>query len=300
MSSSKDNTRSKSDKATVYEIITERIIERIETEGRLPWHKPWIEGFARNLVSKKHYRGSNVWLLNMAPFTSPYWLTFKQAQSLGGTVRKGEKGWPVVYWQWFETKDKLTGETKNVPLLRYYTVFNLQQCEGIEAPESDSRVMNAVESLDACESVIQGMSKRPEIRHERNQAFYSPQFDYVNMPKKEMFHDAPSYYHTLFHELTHSTGHESRLGRLKGDAVLAKFGSEPYAKEELVAELGASYLSGVAGIQSTQEDNSIAYLQGWIKALKNDPKLLVQASAQAQKAADFILGTTFESEGTED
>lgn len=294
MSSDQDTTRAKSDKATVYEIITERIIERIETEGRLPWHKPWIEGFARNLASKKHYRGSNVWLLNMAPFSSPYWLTFKQAKDQGGTVKKGEKGWPVVYWQWIETKDKVTGEKKTVPLLRYYTVFNLEQCEGIEAPATESRRMNTLESIEECERVIHDMPRRPEVRHERNQAFYSPQFDYVNMPKKEMFHDAPGYYHTLFHELTHATGHESRLGRLKGDAVLAKFGSEPYAKEELVAELGASYLSGVAGIQPTQEDNSIAYLQGWIKALKNDPKLLIQASAQAQKAADYILGVKFE------
>jgi len=294
MSSENNTTRSKADKASVYEIITERIVERIEKEGRLPWSKPWIEGFPCNLVSKKHYRGSNVWLLNMAPFCSPYWLTFKQAQSLGGTVKKGEKGWPVVYWQWFETKDKLTGDDKRVPILRYYTVFNLEQCEGIEAPASESRRMNSDESIEACDSIVTGMKKRPEIKHERAQAFYSPMFDYVNMPKKEMFNDAPGYYHTLFHELTHATGHESRLGRLKGDAVLAKFGSEPYAKEELVAELGASYLSGVAGIQSTQEDNSIAYLQGWIKALKNDPKLLVQASAQAQKAADYILGTTFE------
>lgn len=292
--SAHDSTDSKPSKASVYEIITERIIERIETEGRLPWHKPWIEGFARNLVSKKHYRGSNVWLLNMAPFSSPHWLTFKQAQQLGGTVRKGEKGWPVVYWSWFKSKDKLTGEEKTFPILKYYTVFNLQQCEGIEAPATEGKRMNSDESIEECERVIKTMRKRPDIKHEANQAFYNPRFDYVNMPNKEMFHDAPGYYHTLFHELTHATGHESRLGRLKGDAVLAKFGSEPYAKEELVAELGASYLSGVAGIQASQEDNSIAYLQGWIKALKNDPKLLVQASAQAQKAADYILGVTFE------
>jgi antirestriction protein ArdC len=298
-SSDNTTTRPKTDKASVYEIITERIIERIETEGRLPWHKPWIDGFARNLVSKKHYRGSNVWLLNMAPFTSPYWLTFKQAKELGGSVRKGEKGWPVVYWNWFETKDKLTGENKTVPILKYYTVFNLEQCEGIETPASESKSMNTDESLEACEQVIKAMPKRPEIRHERNEAFYMPRFDYVNIPKKEMFHDAPSYYHVLFHELTHATGHESRLGRLKGDSMLAKFGSEPYAKEELVAELGASYLSGVAGIQATQEDNSIAYLQGWIKALKNDPKLLVQASAQAQKAADFILNVKLGEKGEE-
>ena len=278
----------------VYEIVTERIIERIEKEGRLPWSKPWVHEAPKNLVSGKTYSGFNLWLLLMAPYCSPYFVTFKQAQKLGGTVKKGEKGWPVIFWSFIEKEGKTPGKVENIPFIRYYTVFNVEQCEGLETPPLNSRAVNTHESLAACDSIVRGMRKAPEITHNEARAYYSPKQDRVNMPRLEAFNDSPSYYHTLFHELTHSTGHESRLNRLKGDEALARFGSEPYAKEELVAEMGAAYLSGVAGIESSQEDRTIAYLQGWLSAIKQDPKLLVQAAAQAQKAADYILGTKHE------
>jgi len=279
------------DKTTVYEVITNRIIERIESEGVLPWRKPWIGGLPKNLISGKDYRGSNVWMLNMMPHSSPYWLTYKQAQTLGGNVRKGESGTPVTFWQFYEKKDE---PNKRIPMIKYYTVFNLEQCDGIGAPIVEGNRMSPTESLEQCDAIISAMPKLPEIRHEQARAFYSPQFDYVNMPSKELFGCAEGYYHVLFHELAHATGHATRLNRLTSVEELGQFGSAPYAKEELVAELGASYLSGIAGIQLTQEDNSVAYLQGWLKALKNDPKLLIQASGQAQKAADYILRTTFD------
>jgi antirestriction protein ArdC len=238
-------------------------------------------------------------MLLAAGYSSPFFLTFKQAKELGGTVRKGEKGWPVVYWIWFKKENKETGKKEQVPVLKYYTVFNVEQCEGIEVPTLTEKPINTVESLEQCDALVANMPKAPRIEHKEAQAYYSPTKDMVNMPRKDSFRDAPSYYHTLFHELTHATGHESRLGRLKGTALLARFGSEPYAKEELVAEMGASYLSGIAGIQATQEDQTVAYIQGWLEALKKDPKLLIHAAAQAQKAADFILGVTHEEQEEE-
>lgn len=283
----------------VYEIVTERLLERIEKEGRLPWAKPWVHEAPKNLISGKIYHGFNLWLLLMAPYCSPYFLTFKQCQARGGTVKKGEKGWPVIFWSFIEKEGKNPGTTENIPFIRYYTVFNVEQCEGLEVPPLNSRAINTNESLEACESIVRAMPKAPTITHQDARAYYSPMQDRVNMPRLEAFNDSPSYYHTLFHELTHATGHESRLARLKGQEALARFGSEPYAKEELVAEMGAAYLSGVAGIEASQEDQTVAYLQGWISRIKGDPKLLVQAAGQAQKAADFILGVKYnqESEG---
>jgi antirestriction protein ArdC len=290
--------------ANVYDIITERIIERIETEKRLPWRQPWKHylnaesGAPQNLVSKKPYRGVNVFLLACigSQYTTPFWLTFKQAQKLGGSIRKGQKGVPVVYWHWFEKKkNTLTNKPERVPVLKYYTVFNVDQCDGIDVPKLEAKPLNTVEAIAGCEAVFSNMPKAPKLTHGEAQAYYRPTTDTVNMPQRDSFRDAPSYYHTLFHELTHATGHESRLGRLK-TSELRGYGSEPYAKEELVAELGACFLSGHCGIEATQEDQSVAYLQGWLSALRKDPKLIVQASAQAQKAADYILGVTFEEE----
>ena len=286
---------------SVYEIITDRIIERIEKENRLPWKQPWKHylnaesGAPQNLVSRKPYRGVNVFLLACvgSQYDTPYWLTFKQATKLGGTVRKGEKGVPVVYWCWFEKKaGTLTSKPERVPVLKYYTVFNVAQCEGIEVPKLEAKPLNTVEAIEDCEKVFGNMPKAPRLTHLEARAYYRPIEDLINMPVRDSFKDAPSYYHTLFHEMTHATGHESRLGRLK-TSEMRGYGSEPYAKEELVAELGASFLSGHCGIQASQEDQSVAYLQGWLSALRKDPKLIVQASAQAQKAADYILGVKF-------
>jgi antirestriction protein ArdC len=180
------------------------------------------------------------------------------------------------------------GETENRKsiLLRYYTVFNLEQCEGIESPEP----VAAVNPIEQCESILERMPNPPRIEQDA-QACYRPSIDTVGMPARAAFHSAEEYYSTLFHELTHSTGHPSRVGR-EGIMTHNPFGSDPYSKEELVAEMGAAMLCGVAGIESRTLGNSAAYLQAWINKLKSDSRLIVSAASQAQKAADYILGRT--------
>jgi antirestriction protein ArdC len=225
-------------------------------------------------------------------YTTPFWLTFRQAQELGGHVRKGEKACPVVFWKWLDVERD--GEKERVPFLRYYGVFNVAQCEGIEAHvPSGTGASREHSPVETAERIVQGMPKRPEVKHGLAQAFYSPAGDFVGIPAPEQFRSREDYYSVLFHELTHSTGHESRLAR-KGvsgtDGSWSAFGSNPYAKEELVAELGAAFLCGQAGIVERTIDNSAAYVASWLSRLKDDPKLVVQAAAQAQKAADFILG----------
>jgi antirestriction protein ArdC len=276
---------------TVYEQITDRIIAMLE-KGTVPWRKPWNvqTGLPRNLVTKKAYRGINTFLLHAMSYESAYWLTFRQAQQLGGTVRKGEKACPVVFWKQLEVEDKKTGEVEKIPLLRFFYVFNVSQCDGLKnipAPvESHATVSTTAEEIVAM------MPKRPEIKHGLAKAFYSPGADIVAMPDRARFETEAGYFATLFHELTHATGAKSRLNR-PTLTESAGFGSNPYCKEELIAEMGAAFLCGQAGIENTME-NSAAYLQNWLEQLQNDKKLIVQAAAQAQKAADFILGTKFE------
>jgi antirestriction protein ArdC len=277
----------------VYEIITEKIIEKLE-KGEVPWHQPWIGGYPKNLISKKEYRGINVFLLGCQKYSSPYWVSYKQAQELGGNVRKGEHGTRVVFWKQLNVKDKDTEEEKMIPLLRYYTVFNLDQCEGIDEkriPQTDIR--QNFQPIDACERVVNGMQKRPDIRFEELRAYYHPGGDFVNMPKKETFDKEEFFYAVLFHELGHSTGHEKRLHR-KAQGDWSPFGSESYSKEELVAEMTAAFLCGTCQIENTTIDNSAAYIKSWLKKLKDDPKMVVLAGAQAQRASDYILGVTYD------
>ncbi|MGZ8938674.1 MAG: ArdC family protein, partial [Limisphaerales bacterium] len=225
---------------TVYEIVTERIVALLE-QGTVPWQKPWATSgedcMPRNLVSKKPYRGVNVFLLHAMSFESPHWLTYKQAQELGGNVRKGEKACPVVFWKWLDAKDEPNGEKKRIPLLRYYHVFNASQCEGIEVPATEKQG-RAHDPINSAEQIVAGMPKLPEIQHGRDRAAYSPAFDRVFMPTPEAFQTGEHYYSVLLHELTHATGHQTRLNR-KGvagsDGEWSAFGSTPYAKEELVA-----------------------------------------------------------------
>ena len=282
-------------KVDAYQVITDRIIGLLD-KGIVPWQKPWTSGQShpQNLISRKPYRGVNVFLLHAMSYESPYWLTYKQALAVGGNVRKREKACPVVFWKWLDVEDTADNAHKRVPFLRYYSVFNAAQCEGIEAhlpkPEESKREHSPIE---AGERIVSAMQRRPEIKHGLDRAFYSPSGDFIGMPSPERFRSGEEYYSVLFHELTHATGHESRLNR-KGVAGTegdwSAFGSTPYAKEELVAEMGAAFLCGHAGIVERTLENSAAYVQGWLSRLKDDPKLVVQAAAQAQKAADFILG----------
>jgi antirestriction protein ArdC len=269
----------------IYDQVTERIIALLE-KGTIPWRKPWTvqTGLPRNFISKKAYRGINTFLLHSMQYESPFWLTYRQALELGGHVRKGEKSCPVVFWKRLELEDKVTGETEKIPMLRFYYVFNVAQCEGLKNAPLPTVETPATKP----EEIIEAMPQRPEIKHGKALACYSPNADTVSMPDRARFDKDAGYFATLFHELVHSTGHPSRLNRLTL-IESAGFGSDPYCKEELVAEMGAAFLCGLAGIGETILENTAAYIQNWLEQLKNDRKLIVQAAAQAQKATDFIL-----------
>lgn len=277
-------------KQSVYERITDRIIEKLES-GVVPWKATWKgAGLPLNGVSKNLYRGINTLLLYSEGYASPYWVTFKQAKELGGSVKEGEKGTQVVFWKWLEVKDEESKEEKKIPLLRHYTVFNALQCDGLKlsAPELNG---DEPQGIEGCEAVVREFLKREKgltLEHKKSHPFYLPLQDLVNVPQISKFNSAEDYYLTLFHELCHSTGHAGRLDRdLKKPRG---FASKEYSKEELIAELGACFLAGYAGIEGEVLDDSASYINGWIKALKGDSKLLVHAGAQAQRAVDFILG----------
>jgi antirestriction protein ArdC len=287
-------------KVDPYQVITDRVITLLE-QGIVPWQKPWHGGqtLPRNLASGREYRGVNVFLLHAMSYASPFWLTFNQAKELGGTVRRGEKACPVVFWKWLEAEE--IGERKRIPFLRYYSVFNIAQCEGIPADKIPSLSATRREHTPIAEAerVVSAMPRRPEIKHGLDRAFYSPGGDFVGMPSPDQFRSGEEYYSVLFHELTHATGHETRSKR-KGvsgsDGEWSAFGSTPYAKEELVAEMGAAFLCGQAGIVERTLDNSAAYVGSWLQRLKEDRRLVVHAAAQAQKAADYVLGRQFAEE----
>jgi antirestriction protein ArdC len=286
-------------KADAYAAVTDRIIAALE-EGVVPWEKPWVSvqgEWPTSLQTGKPYRGVNVWLLSIESmlkgYTSPYWVTFKQAKERGGNVKAGAKGTTVVLFKpVVKTTENDEGEEveDRFWLLRNYTVFNLDQTEGIEMPEAEP--LPERDPIEACEAIVNGFLFGPTISHGGNRACYSPSLDSVRMPKMGQFDSSESYYGTLFHELAHSTGHESRLNR--AEMILPKpFGSEDYSKEELIAEMSAAMLSGIAGIEVPIERHA-GYIQHWLKVLKDDKKLVVQAASKAQKASDLILGVTAE------
>ena len=295
---------SQSPRKDVYQIVTDQILDLLD-KGAVPWHKPWKGGFAgmpKNGISKKPYRGINVFMLAITSevkgYDSPYWLSYKQAQSLGGNVKKGEKSTLVVFWKWLEKKttDKETGKEKidNIPFLRYYRVFNLAQCENIDESKLPEMPADDIPDLvfspiNACENVFGNMADCPPIYHDDGRAYYIPSKDEIHLPKREKFATIEDYYSTSFHELAHSTGHETRLGRHDKDKDL-HFGSETYSKEELVAEMGAAFLCGICGIGNMIIDNSAAYIDGWRRKIKGDKRLVVNSAAQAQKAVDYIIG----------
>jgi antirestriction protein ArdC len=273
----------------VYQIVTDQIISQLE-RGVVPWRKPWRTELPCNLISGKPYRGINVFLLGMQRRSSKYWLTFKQANQLGGHVRAGEKASVVTFWN--VGKEKLnakTGKLSKPFLLRYYNVFNATQIDGIDQLKLGNASL-PVPDIDACEKIVAGMPNAPK-RELSNAAWYKPSSDVVGMPPKNVFNSSEEFYSTLFHELTHSTGHGSRVGR-EGIQNLNSFGSESYSREELVAELGASMLCGITGISPVTLENSASYLQSWISKLRGDSKLILSAASAAQKASDYILGTS--------
>ena len=282
-----ETTKQKQD---VYEIITARIIEQLE-QGKIPWRQTWIEiGFPCNLITKRPYRGINIWLLLSLGFSKNYFLTFKQVKEAGGTIRQGEKSCPVVFWNWIEPKETDPEGTKPKPNLRYYSVFNIEQCEGI--PETLiptlTQQVKENEPIEVCSLVFEQMQKRPKVQHKENKAYYHPLFDFINMPNIKSFEDSEAYYDTLFHELVHSTGHKSRLNR-KELVHQAAMGGDEYSIEELVAEIGACYLNSFCGLNLNNFDNNVAYINGWLSRLKHDKRFIIYASGLSQRAVDYIL-----------
>jgi antirestriction protein ArdC len=273
--------------ASVYEIVTEQVIRQLES-GVAPWRKPWRTEIPCNLLSQKPYRGLNVFLLASQGYASRYWLTFNQANKLGGRIKQGEHSSLVTFWHIGEERRDTDGKKTRPFLLRYYRVFNLCQTEGIAEKLGLGESPRPVPSIEQCEAIVAGMPNAPHME-QSNAAWYRPSTDTVGMPARGLFSSSEEYYSTLFHELTHSTGHSSRVGR-EGIEILNTFGSESYSKEELVAEMGAAMLCGVTGIASATLQNSAAYLKTWIERLKSDSRLLVSAASAAQKAADYIRG----------
>jgi antirestriction protein ArdC len=285
----------------VYEIVADRIISALE-KGVIPWRKEWdaaaSDRLPINAQSGKPYRGINVLTLWCEQaekgYTSNQWVTYKQAQALGGNVRKGERSTPVVFWKFDKKVDKQTGEVDAYAFARYYSVFHVSQCDGLAAaaPEiaADRPAFTPLESAEIIAKRYLDSANAPRLRHGGARAYYTRELDYVQIPDRETFRSAQGYYSTLFHELAHSTGHSSRLDRLKDGALCSPFGSEDYSKEELTAEMTAAFLCAESSIANDATlNNSVAYIQSWLRVLKNDRGMVVSAAQRAQRAADYIL-----------
>lgn len=278
-------------KTSVYKMVTDRIIAQLN-QGIIPWEKPWtgISSGAYNRITKKPYSLVNQMILEH----NGEYATFKQWSNLGGKIKKGSKSEFVVFWKIqkkTETNDKGEEVTKSYPILRYYNVFHISQVDGVEPLEKPE--WNNVESIKEADRIISEYVKRTGLsfcEEVSNRAFYSPSMDKVVVPMKEQFKHSNEYYATTFHELTHSTGHESRLNRLYRGRDAA-FGSEEYSKEELVAEIGSATILNMLGIETERTfRNNVAYIQSWIQVLKNDERFVVSASSKAGKAVDYIMG----------
>ena len=299
-------TKANQPKRDLYREVTDKIMGLLE-QGVAPWRQTWSSyGLARNYVTGRPYNGINKILMNNNVHPIPYFLSFKQVKALKGKVKKGAKGEMVLYFSVFykdannktiseeEAKAlKAAGqEVKKRSTLRYFNVFNVADIEGIQfhIPEVQ---LKENEQIEKCESIIEQMPNRPEIRFiNANEAYYNSIEDYINMPDIKQFTNSAEYYVTLFHEAVHATGHKDRLNR-KGITEPNKFGSIPYSKEELIAEMGASFLSAEVGINYSEiVENNAAYLQGWLKKLKEDKRFIFRAAAKAQQATKYILGTT--------
>ncbi len=283
-------------KLDLYQTITDRILELLDA-GTVPWRNPIQrtaagDGLPKSLASGKHYRGINVFLLAVTAwckgYESSYWTTYRGAQAQGGQVRKGEKSTLVVFWKQYAVTDRETGQEQQFPVLRHYHVFNAEQVEGIEPPDRvpPDETAPKFEPLIEAEKIVTGYARPPTIEQGGQRAYYIPSEDRIKIAEPGRFESREEYYGTLYHELVHSTGHPSRLNR----------GFDPtYGKEELTAEFGAAFLAAVAGISPPTIDNTAAYINGWRTQIAADKKLLVQAAAAGQRAADHILGVTFNS-----
>ena len=291
-------------KFDIYQEVTDRIIQQLE-QGIIPWHKPWkmsglsIKGatdlrkLAFNRITKTAYSALNQMLLSRVGEYASY----KQWQNVGGKVKKGAKAEIVVFWKWIETKtkDPKTDEDKlvKIPFLRYYQVFHIDDVDGVKPltfEEVKEPSETAFDPEEQAEELMNAYQEREDIsiRYGGNSAFYAPMQDYIQLPERYQFgKKASEFYSTAFHEIVHSTGHKDRLDR---ENFFAGFGSENYSKEELVAEIGSAGLLNLLNIETASTfTNSVAYIQSWVKTLRNDKKMIVQASSKAEKAVRYII-----------
>ena len=274
----------------IYSIVTNLITQQLE-QGTVPWKRPWHNpGVPRNLVTQRPYRGINHLLLKTANYFENEFVTFRQVQDLGGTIKKGEKGVLIVYWLWHEDLPparKLDVRAKSVPTLRYYFVWNVSQCNGL-AHQHTPLLFKAGEPFEMCERILSEMPDPPKIVHNEPEAYYQIWGDFINLPKKELFASQDGYWLTLLHEVIHYTGAAHRLNR-KELVEQTNFASDTYSIEELTAELGACYLAAHVGLSPQSFTNNAAYIKHWLAKLKEDNRLIVYAAARAQRAVNYIL-----------
>ena len=299
-------------KINVYEMVTDRICAELE-KGSIPWRKPWI----RPTVSYKGIKvavdpqscaysrstGRPYSMLNQMLLLRPgEWATYNQVKEAGGKVKRGEKASVVVFWSMFEKKE--TGRNgdevvRRIPILKYFNVFHIEtQCEGISprangphetvfVPDGDSKLAQEWNAIEEADAIVRSYIDRSGVTLTESlgdRAYYRPSDDSVTVPTKAQFKTPDEFYSTLFHELTHSTGHKTRLDRFSGP------GNHSFGGEELVAELGASALVNFLGLETEGSfRNNAAYIQSWLQHLRDDPKLIVTASSKAEKAVNYIL-----------
>ena len=272
-------------KRDFYQDITNQIIEQLES-GTIPWLKPWKDGknadpsMPYNAASKRAYNGVNVLILWGSNYHSNGWVTFKQALDLGGKVKKGEKGTLIAFWKFINKKDE-DGEKSNFPVLRTYTVFNIEQCEDLTLPLIEPVIVEKTTALELASH------NGATVKHVGSKAFFSPVQDTISMPPQTNFSSHAHYDSTLLHELTHWSGHKSRLDR----DFSGRFGTQSYAFEELVAEMGSAFLASSLGVSECTLQNT-AYIKTWLTVLKNDKKAIFTASSKAKQAAEFLQEAT--------
>jgi antirestriction protein ArdC len=280
----------------IFSKVFGKLTNLMETAGQ--WVKPWEVSYNPqvNLVTGKAYRGFNVISLsisrNVQGFSSSSWLSAKQIKDRGGKIKKGSKATGIIFYKMLEvdapTEDDAERK-RRIPMMRYSNVFNVDQTEGIEDIRKPKEMEDRTpkERIECAEEIWVNYEGKPTLEHGGDSAYYTPRADRIQMPEMDKFHSSEEYYSTLFHEVVHSTGHEKRLDRLDN----SYFGDHSYSREELVAEIGSSFLRHLCGIEDERTDaNSASYLKSWWKKLEKNPDDLRWASAKAQKAVDFVTG----------
>lgn len=274
-------------KRDIYQEVTDTIVNALES-GAAPWLKPWTDGVLAdatmpyNAITGKNYNGINIMLLWISgtSYTSNAWLTYKQAQSLGGNVIKGQKSTNIIFWQFLKKKNK-QGIEETIPMLRNYSVFNVEQCENLNLEKA-----KIPEVVDLSSTTISDLAKEvgATVKIGGNRAYFRASSDHIGMPELSQFTDANAHDATLAHELVHWTGHKNRLDREMG----GRFGSDSYAMEELVAEMGSAFVCARMGIEMTGLQHS-EYIASWLKVLKADKRAIFTASSKAKEATEFLL-----------